>query len=191
MVHLPEMNDERVTFGAGIGVALPREKLQPGTTLYMAGPGGFAEATRPFHEIVVDIVRRMGGTPLDPWQLTPIEKIQAVQTKPLSAEAVTAWEALNKEIAENNLKAIYKATGIIANLDGTDVDSGTAAEIGVGFMRGIPIIGYRGDFRLARDNWGGTVNLQVEYFIKQSGQGKGAIITAIAQLPQELLRVWG
>ena len=57
----------------------------------------------------------------------------------------------------------------MAVLDGTDVDSGTAAEIGYAFARGKLIVGYRGDFRLSADNEGSTVNLQVEYFIRASG----------------------
>ena len=41
------------------------------------------------------------------------------------------------------------------------------------------IVGYRGDFRLAADNIGSTVNLQVEYFIRASG---GAIAASLAVL---------
>jgi hypothetical protein len=61
-------------------------------------------------------------------------------------------------------------------LDGVDVDSGTAAEIGSGFAKGKKIIGYRGDFSLSADNEGSIVNLQVEYFIEASG---GAIVTRL------------
>ena len=71
-------------------------------------------------------------------------------------------------------------------LDGTDVDSGTAAEIGYAFARGKNILGYRGDFRLSADNEGATVNLQVEYFIRESG---GDIITAFAALPAALAKL--
>ena len=67
----------------------------------------------------------------------------------------------------------------IAVIDGVDVDSGTAAEIGYAFARGKPIIGYRGDVRLAADNEGAVVNLQVEYFIRQSG---GCIVRSLAEL---------
>jgi nucleoside 2-deoxyribosyltransferase len=73
-------------------------------------------------------------------------------------------------------------------LDGTDVDSGTAAEIGYAFAKGKPILGYRGDFRLAADNEGGVVNLQVEYFIRASG---GDIITKLDGLAGALARLPG
>ncbi|MEH2513475.1 nucleoside 2-deoxyribosyltransferase [Nitrobacteraceae bacterium AZCC 1564] len=71
-------------------------------------------------------------------------------------------------------------------LDGVDVDSGTAAEIGYGFARGKRIIGYRGDFRLSADNEGSIVNLQVEYFIRASG---GTIISTIDELPKALKKL--
>jgi len=36
-------------------------------------------------------------------------------------------------------------------LDGPDVDSGTALEMGVAYERGIPIVGVRTDFRESQD----------------------------------------
>lgn len=77
---------------------------------------------------------------------------------------------------------------IIAILDGTDVDSGTAAEIGFAFAKSKVIVGYRGDFRLSADNEGLTVNLQVEYFIRKSG---GQIVSTIESLLETLNRVLG
>ena len=52
-------------------------------------------------------------------------------------------------------------------------------EIGYAFARGKRIIGYRGDFRLAADNIGSTINLQVEYFVRASG---GEIATSLTEL---------
>lgn len=182
------MRGKGIDFGAGNVVVIPREKLRSGTELYIAGPQGFAEATRPFHFNIKRLIERMGGTPVDPWLLTPLEKIQSVQALPLGQAAVEAWDRLNFEIGENNHQAIVRSNGILANLDGTDVDSGTAAEIAAGCLLGKPVLGYRGDFRLTRDNIGGNVNLQVEYYIKRSG---GRICTAITRLPEELLRIWG
>ena len=68
-------------------------------------------------------------------------------------------------------------------LDGVDVDSGTAAEIGYAFARGKLIVGYRGDFRLSADNEGSVVNLQVEYFIRESG---GTIVGRYEDLESHL-----
>ena len=69
-----------------------------------------------------------------------------------------------------------------------DVDSGTAAEIGYACARGKPILGYRGDFRLAAENEGGRVNLQVEFFIRDSG---GDIVPRIDDLAEALTRIAG
>ena len=56
-------------------------------------------------------------------------------------------------IGGNNETAIKSAFGIFAVLDGTDVDSGTASEIGYGAAKGKIIVGYRGDFRMTGDKW--------------------------------------
>jgi nucleoside 2-deoxyribosyltransferase len=82
-----------------------------------------------------------------------------------------------------NRAAIDAAGAVVAVLDGADVDSGTAAEIGYAFARGKLIVGYRGDFRLSADNEGGTVNLQVEYFIRASG---GTIVDRYEDLGESL-----
>ena len=63
------------------------------------------------------------------------------------------------------------------------MDSGTAAEIGYAFARDKPVIGYRGDVRLAGDNEGAIVNLQVEYFIRASG---GTVLTRLADVRRAL-----
>src|SRR6202034_306547 len=93
---------------------------------------------------------------------------------------------LDIEIGGNNRAGIDRADMVFAILDGVDVDSGTAAEIGYAFAKGKPILGYRGDFRLSADNEGATVNLQVEYFIRQSG---GDIVTRVADLGPPLAKL--
>lgn len=79
---------------------------------------------------------------------------------------------------------IDTSDAVLSILDGPDVDSGTAAEIGYAFAKNKPIVGYRGDFRLSADNVGGIVNLQVEYFIRASG---GTIVTAFDAIAAEFL----
>jgi glutathione S-transferase len=65
---------------------------------------------------------------------------------------------------------------VFAVLDGTDVDSGTAAEIGYAAALGCTIVGLRTDFRMAGDNPAAPVNLQVLHFINKSG---GAFATEL------------
>lgn len=152
--------------------------------VYLAGPLGFSEAGRHFYESVfVPFVAALGYEVIDPWTHTDPRKIEAIERLPPGAERVAAWRALNREIGAANRAAIDRAHGVIAILDGADVDSGTAAEIGYAFARGKRIVGYRGDFRLSADNEGSIVNLQVEYFIRESG---GTIVSRYEDLGPSL-----
>src|SRR5262249_15983004 len=136
--------------------------------IYTAGPLGFSEAGRQFHARIVDMLAKLNHTVLDPWTFDP-EKISAVLAMPYGQDKKNAWEKLNVEIGKANTRLIDRCDLVFAVLDGVDVDSGTAAEIGYAYARGKRILGYRGDFRLSADNEGATVNLQVEYFIRSSG----------------------
>ena len=153
--------------------------------IYMASPLGFSEAGRHFYRsVLVPHVSGLGFDVVDPWTLTDARTIEAVERMPYGLERREAWRRLNVEIGATNRTAIDGAHGVVAVLDGVDVDSGTAAEIGYAFARGKLIVGYRGDFRLSADNEGSTVNLQVEYFICQSG---GSIVSRYEDL-EPLLR---
>jgi len=155
--------------------------------IYIAGPLGFSEAGRTFYyDKLIPAVGQLGHEALDPWTLTDPSKIAMVMSLPYGSAKRDAWRQLNVEIGQNNKAAIDGCDTVIAVLDGTDVDSGTAAEIGYAFAKAKPILGYRGDFRLSADNEGCVVNLQVEYFIRQSG---GEIITRFADLPSALARI--
>ncbi|MFH0904644.1 MAG: nucleoside 2-deoxyribosyltransferase [Methanobacteriota archaeon] len=63
-------------------------------------------------------------------------------------------------IFSKNEAAIEKSDIIVAVVDGADVDSGTAWEIGYAYARGKPILGLRTDFRTLGIE--GTVNLMIE-----------------------------
>ncbi len=155
--------------------------------IYLAGPLGFSEAGRAFHEtVVVPAVQRLGHVGLDPWSPTnPLgvepgldAEIKTVARMPYGEKRRDAWRKLNPRIGAKNRALIDGCDLVFAVLDGVDVDSGTAAEIGYAFAKGKPILGYRGDFRLSADNDGSIVNLQVEYFIRASGG------TIIAQMDE-------
>jgi nucleoside 2-deoxyribosyltransferase len=155
--------------------------------IYLAGPLGFSEAGRDFHNrVLIPALTKLGHEILDPWTLSDPVKIQTVVARPYGRAKRDAWRKLNAEIGANNRNAIDTSDAIFAVLDGVDVDSGTASEIGYGFAVGKPILGYRGDFRLSADNEGSTVNLQVEFFIRQSG---GDIITRIDKIPEAIFRI--
>lgn len=158
--------------------------------IYPAGPLGFSEAGRYFYEReFLPLLTRIGFDPLDPWKLTDPEIIDQALRLPYGIDQKNAWQDANKIIGKNNAEAIKKGRLVVAILDGTDVDSGTASEIGFAANMGRPIIGYRGDFRLSADNPGSIVNLQVEYFIALNGIEIRPISTNLIEL-EEVLVAW-
>ena len=154
--------------------------------IYLAGPLGFSEAGRHFQTVLAKRLSKRGYRVIDPFKLTKKSKIQAILKLRNLDEQRDAWRQLNPQIGKGNQKAIDSCDVVLANLDGQDVDSGTAAEIGYAFANGKPIIGYRGDLRLSSDNVGLTVNLQVEFFIRESG---GEILSIASAIPASLARV--
>lgn len=137
---------------------------------YIAGPLGFSEAGRKFqYENLIPCLNAIGIAVVDPWKLPVSEKVPAVNSLPFGPERRAKWQKLDKEIGKSNEAALLKSDIVVAVLDGVDVDSGTAAEIGYAAALKKPIFGYRGDFRLSSDNEGSVVNLQVEYFIEREG----------------------
>jgi nucleoside 2-deoxyribosyltransferase len=148
--------------------------------LYLAGPLGFSEAGNFFKDkLLKPELERLGFKVVDPWELTDAKMINSILQLPYGLERRQAWEKLNPEIGRRNHEAIDRVDIVVAVLDGADVDSGTAAEIGYAFAKQKTIIGYRGDFRLSADNEGSVVNLQVEYFVRASG---GQIVSRMSEL---------
>lgn len=132
-----------------------------GQKVYVASPLGFTAATREYYERrVLRGLRDAGCEPLDPW---------AGQDAPPDAAGGFALAAWSLGVGQRNAQLIDESDAVLAILDGPDVDSGTAAEIGYAAARGKPIAGVRDDLRQTGDNPGVTVNLQVEYFIQSTG----------------------
>ena len=150
---------------------LPRlEQIDPSKpVIYTAGPDGFSDSGKLFSGVHRAGLEDAGVPPtniLDPWDLTPLHEIPSGNDKNVVFDA---FVKLNPKIAARNVVAMLASDAITANLDGVDVDSGTAAEIGFVSGNGLPVFGVRTDFRSAGDNIGSVVNLQVEYFIRRNG----------------------
>ncbi|NIP31740.1 MAG: 2-deoxyribonucleoside glycosidase [Candidatus Dadabacteria bacterium] len=153
--------------------------------IYIASPYGFSEASKDFYyDKIIPILENAGFEVIDPWTLTPSEDIKKINSMAYGIDKKLAWEKQNIKIAEKNIEGIDNCDYMLAILDGVDVDSGTASEIGYAFALGKKILGYRGDFRLSSDNEGSLVNLQVEYFIRESG---GMIVTSYEDIVKNLL----
>lgn len=148
-------------------------------SIYLASPLGFAESTRTFMDHLVARLREHVVVH-NPWDETSAtEALPEIMAIDSFAERSRRLVEMNRELGRLNAEAIDAANGLFAILDGVDVDSGTAAEIGYAYGRGKYVCGLRTDFRLAGDNHGATVNLQVEYFIHESG---GSIVTTADDL---------
>jgi nucleoside 2-deoxyribosyltransferase len=152
--------------------------------VYVASPLGFADSGREFYyRRLLPTLRRAGHDVIDPWGLPVAHELARALKRPYGRARRDALAVLDHEVAHANHRALDGADAVVAVLDGADVDSGTAAEIGYAFARDKPVIGYRGDFRLAGDNEGAIVNLQVEYFIRASG---GTVVTRLADVRSAL-----
>jgi nucleoside 2-deoxyribosyltransferase len=135
--------------------------------VYVAGPLGFSAATQGYYgDVLLPAVRAAGFEPLDPWADpdAPAE-FAAAHDMVDPEERRAAFRRINTRLASANEAMIRAADAVLAILDGPDVDSGTAAEVGFAAALGKPCVGLRLDFRRTGDNEGATVNLQVEHWL--------------------------
>ncbi len=138
---------------------------------YIASPLGFTESGRHYSAQVYLPALSQVVEPVDPWSLSTAGEVAA-------AEAAGALTELWRDVGQRNSAAIRSADLLVALLDGQEVDSGTAAEIGYGAGLGKPCFGLRTDLR-QNGEAGVAVNLQVVSFILDSG---GQIAGSLAEL---------
>lgn len=150
--------------------------------VYLAGPSGFTEPGRRWHaDVLRPAVEAAGFDALDPWA-AGADLFAVALALADGPERMAALAHANREAARRNVDLIRRAAAVLALLDGTDVDSGTAAEIGFAAALTIPVVGLRTDIRICGDNAATTVNLQVEYFLE-------SVCTDVAAAIAELRRV--
>lgn len=137
-------------------------------SVYVASPYGFSPATRDYYErVLLPAIRSGGWQPHDPWA----DPDGSVAARFAMAEALIgsarrqALTEINRKLGATNEQMIRGSHALLAILDGPDVDSGTAAEIGFAAAIGRPTVGLRLDLRRTGDNDGATVNLQVEHWL--------------------------
>jgi nucleoside 2-deoxyribosyltransferase len=155
--------------------------------VYLAGPAGFTEAGRVHHQqVVVPAVVAAGLGVLDPWAVQGPPG--GIAGTPGSTQRLAALRTMNRQIGRRNAEMIRRCAAVLAVLDGSDVDSGTAAEIGYAAALARPVVGLRTDTRCSGDNEASVVNLQVEWFIEESG---GVVSGSLAEAMRELGRILG
>jgi nucleoside 2-deoxyribosyltransferase len=144
-----------------------RERMKK---VYCASPLGFTESGRFYYtNVLLPALESTGCEIIDPWSLTDLTLLEKAMSHGKHEERIHALSDVNMTIGDNNRKGINECNILLAILDGSDIDSGTASEIGYASALGKPVIGYRNDLRLSGDNEGAVVNLQVEYFIRSQG----------------------
>jgi nucleoside 2-deoxyribosyltransferase len=138
---------------------------------YIASPLGFTESGRHYYEGVYLPALARVVDPIDPWSFTSAAEV-------IAAEAAGELTELWLGIGRRNSAAIRSADLVVALLDGQEVDSGTAAEIGYAAGVGKRCFALRTDLR-QNGEAGVAVNLQVVSFVLDSG---GAIAGSLAEL---------
>ncbi len=95
--------------------------------IYLAGPL-FSTAERDFNNRLAKALRRLGHEVWLPQEHEERSKTAA-------------------QIFQEDVKGIHWAEGVVANMDGSDPDSGTSWECGYAYARSMPIVLFRTDFR--------------------------------------------
>jgi nucleoside 2-deoxyribosyltransferase len=144
---------------------------------YLASPFGFSEAGRAYyHGTLVPALAEVVEV-VDPWAITGADEFARAAERGTLATLVL-------EVGRRNAEAIRGCALLVACLDGPDVDSGTAAEVGYAAALDIRCLGLRTDLRETGER-GAIVNLQVQSFIVHSG---GLIAASLEDLLEELAR---
>jgi nucleoside 2-deoxyribosyltransferase len=175
---------------ASKGAELPR--------IYVASPLGFAASSDAYREVIRVALTEASLEVLDPWrdpQRRLARAFKAADAIEKTSERKQQYELIDEDAGARNHADLERAHAVLAILDGVDVDSGTAAEVGFAAASGIPVVGLRTDRRQTGENDGCAVNLQVEYFIKMHGgevfETLGRAVTRLRKLAAKRQRELG
>lgn len=139
--------------------------------VYLASPLGFSPENSPYLAKVKDKLRDLGAEIIDPWETAQRfqSEIDTTQLITDQAERTAVFRRIAAKIGQCNEDSTRDADIVFAILDGAEVDSGTASEVGFGAALGKWCYGLRTDFRDMGDLPGCPINLQVLHFIERQG----------------------
>lgn len=142
-------------------------------SVYISSPLGFSWFGRQALRLLHEMLDRAGFRVRDPWDWPGQRSSATLRTSDLLLTARLAghdrdWQ-VSQEIAARNVTELHAANVVLAILDGADVDSGVAAEVGYASAINKPVVGLRTDDRATSDSSGYLVNLQVTHLIAHSG----------------------
>lgn len=155
-----------------------------GPLLYLSSPLGFSEPMRRFmFEELQPLLVKQGFRVLNPWVLNRDvdRQMRTIREKKTAAAQIVATRKLTHAIGATNFAAIDACAQVLAVLDGVDVDSGVAAEVGYAYRGGKRIHGLATDRRLAHASDTTFCNATVQYLIEASG---GRYFPSVAVLRQ-------
>ena len=137
--------------------------------IYLASPLGFSPEYRSYLERVKARLDQLSYEVFDPWE-EPFGKLhdEASRIKDY-VERIEAYRLIAAKMGKFNATGIEDSDMLLGILDGAEVDSGTASEIGYAAGLGKRCYGLRTDRRDCGDHAGLPINLQVLFFIEQSG----------------------
>jgi nucleoside 2-deoxyribosyltransferase len=137
--------------------------------VYLASPLGFSPEHINYLAKIVATLTSAGHCVLNPWAINWSEDIEACHALTTVAEQKEAFSKLAFKIGHENWLDISRAQCVLAVLDGTEPDSGTVAELGYAAGMGKTVYGLRTDLRDVGDLPHVPINLQVLFFIENSG----------------------
>lgn len=136
--------------------------------VYLASPLGFSPEFKPYLEKVKARLVELGCEAFDPWE-QPFSKVIREASKIENyQDRLAAYIHLAEEIGAANENGMRECDILLAVLDGAEVDSGCAAEVGFAMATGKRCFGLRTDWRDTGE-FGLPMNLQVLHFIEKSG----------------------
>lgn len=138
--------------------------------IYLASPLGFSPEYSGYRERIKEKLRQLGCHVLDPWgeNQFPAEIARAAEIG-MARDREEALSEIAMRIGRSNEVLIREADSLLAVLDGLEVDSGTASEVGFAAALGKRAYGLRTDWRDSGDFPGLAFNLQVLHFITSTG----------------------
>jgi nucleoside 2-deoxyribosyltransferase len=160
--------------------------------LYFAAPL-FTTAERAFNKALAARLEAGGHEVFLPQERGPSDEHDA----PNGGEGATprARSMSARAILEKNLRGLDWAEGVVAVMDGTDPDSGTAWECGYAYARGKPTVMVRTDLRAAGDTDGspynamlsGSADARVDIALASIDEAAEAILAALAETSRDAI----
>lgn len=116
--------------------------------IYLAGPL-FSEAEQDWLRGLKRQLQELGYDVLWPYEL-------------FNQDEVASWgDAASRRIKEGCRDVLEACDLVVALLDGTQIDDGTAWELGFAYAKGIPAVGIRTDARYCGETPGARINAMI------------------------------